>query len=573
MKQKLSVVGLSLLLLLVQNSFIFAQTAPPRSTDELVGLLNEPEVVVVVNVKKMLSDIAPALLNKDASLLAKLAQTMKLIEEDTGINPYSLDKIVFGMKLDIAGDNALLIIQTDSSAKLAESLYQSELGKAKLANDVNPLRTKILNVQNRIVVEDMSIGDDQLITAIEGGLDKQINDAKAFESALDALTGTKMNQPLIDAALTDATKIRTRLEAIKTEFKERSTPNEFKARIEALEKQAAKITLGDTNRAAKIAEIEKLVMPLDSETTEFYYKLGELKMMVNDGVAALTQAATFEKVQKSVDNLPTSEAARTPMYRAMRKQLAEMQKNVTALAVEMKPENLTAPPPTLPLKTDLSVESPVYPISTVVTRKDEIFDGKKLSVMTIVKKYGGDREDAVSTNAMFQIDDKTLMSGSRESLIAALGNKSADRSKIARELIAKSGDALVAFGVDLKTFDLKDFGAMFGAQKTAWQVFGALSSAGNDLTLEAIVEKTDRPLVLAAKTATEEKPKTNELPVVGDNDAVTEMLDLLVKSVVGIEGRFTLRFEKKKAVALLGETPGLLRRWTAGKQTSTGKTK
>lgn len=281
----------------------------------------------------------------------------------------------------------------------------------------------------------------------------------------------------------------------------------------------------------------------------------------------------MEKVKALVESLPTSEAARTAKYRLMQKQLAAMQNSVKLLAANLKPENLSAPPPTVPVKSDLIVEAQIYPTLTVVTRKEEAVEGKKMFVVKTVKKYGGDREDVVSDEAMMLIDDKTLMMGEIKTLTGALANKSTDRNKTARELIAKSGDALVAFGVDLKTVDLKDFAELFGEQKTAWQIFGALSSTGNDLSLDAIVEKTDRPLVLAVKPITEDKPKPNELPVVGDNDVATEIIDLAVKSIVGIEGKFTLRFEKKKVVALLEESPKFLRRLTNGNQNSVRKVK
>lgn len=215
------------MLLLVQNSFIFAQTAPTRSTDELVGLLNEPDAVAVINVKKMLTDIAPTLLNKDAALIAKLAAAMKMIEDETGVNPYTLDKIVVGAKLDKPGDDFLLVFQSDSSEKLAESIYQNQLATAKLENEINPLREKIFTVQNRIIVEGLGSEDDQVIPAINGSLDKQLADASALEAALDALKRTPTNQALIDATLTDATEIRVALEAFKKILRRRRPLTNF----------------------------------------------------------------------------------------------------------------------------------------------------------------------------------------------------------------------------------------------------------------------------------------------------------------------------------------------------------
>ena len=152
-------------------------------------------------------------------------------------------------------------------------------------------------------------------------------------------------------------------------------------------------------------------------------------------------------------------------------------------------------------------------------------------------------------------DDKTLIMSGRGAIIKSLENKSANRSETARRLIAKSPDALVAYGVDLRTVDLTDFAKAFGEQKTAWQVFGALTSAGNDLTLAATVEKTDFPLKIASKSAA-----TASNPPATNNEAIDDFMSLLTKSVVGIEGKFTVRFEKKKAAALLEQSSKLLSR-------------
>ena len=108
----------------------------------------------------------------------------------------------------------------------------------------------------------------------------------------------------------------------------------------------------------------------------------------------------------------------------------------------------------------------------------------------------------------------------------------------------------------MRTVDLTDFAKAFGEQKTAWQVFGALTSAGNDLTLAATVEKTDVPLKIAPKLDASAASKTSAV----NNEAIDDFMSLLTKSVVGIEGKFTVRFEKKKAAALLEQSSKLLSR-------------
>lgn len=48
-----------------------------------------------------------------------------------------------------------------------------------------------------------------------------------------------------------------------------------------------------------------------------------------------------------------------------------------------------------------------------------------------------------------------------------------------------------------------------------------------------------------------------KIPVVGDSSAVSDLLKLLGKTIIGAEGKITLKFEKQKVAELLMETPKL----------------
>lgn len=556
-KHKLFAVGVCLTLVFAQFSFAFAQNQPARSTDELVAMLNEPEAVIVINIRKMLSEIAPTLLNRDAVSLDKLATAMQMIEAETGVNPYSLDRIALGMKFSGKPDSFMMIIQSDSSAKMAESVYQNQLNTAKLANEVNPLKEKIFQVENRIENETRADRLDGGAENTNQNLDKYTTAALELSGTIDNLTRTKSNQPAIDALKDDTDKIRQMLEAIRLDFNKRVKVPDFIERIKKLENQAKAITLKDAQRAAKIAAIGKELTTISLEADDYKSNADDANFQIGSYFAQNNLADTLEKSKEAIVNLPTSEVERGKIYGNIRKDLAPMQKDLDSLYAALK-NSSAVPPPPVPVNAQ---KSEIYPFSTVVTRKDEDFAGKKIMVITTVKKYGGDTPDKVETSAVFPFDERTLMLGERQTIIDSLNNKNADRSRTARDLINKSGDALVAFGVDLKAYDLKDFVKLIGEQKNAWQIFGSLSSQSNDLTVEAVFEKSDRPLVVAAKTDKDEPQKLPDLAQMADKNYVTDLMDLTLKSIVGVEGKLTLRFEKKKAVALLIEdAPKLFRK-------------
>ncbi len=119
-------------------------------------------------------------------------------------------------------------------------------------------------------------------------------------------------------------------------------------------------------------------------------------------------------------------------------------------------------------------------------------------------------------------------------------------------LINRSPNALMAFAVDLQDVDLSSLGNLLGEKPTVWQVHGSLTSANKEVSLTASIEKTDIPLKTKPQNSTDNNIK---IPVVENSSAATDILNLLAKTLIGVEGKLTFKFDKRKTAALIEETP------------------
>ena len=558
MKSKVFAFSLSLTLLLAPNLFVYSQTAnnSVRSTDELVALLVDPEAVVVVNVKKMLTETAPTLLNNDVALMGKLSSTLRLVQDETGVDPFSLDKIAFGLKLDKSFEDALVVIQSrDSAAALAENIFQNRLANAKLADEINPLKNRIAflegatgAIKDKVIPQNQAVGTDIVFF-------------EEFQGKLAQVKPTKAEQIAYNKLKTDSDKLLELLKDYESLLATVYSLGDLPDRLTAVKSEANKVSVTDTSRIVKIAAGEKKLAQIE---TEFMARRN--RMMATDDARMFGDFAgeTFSSVP---DNFAAANAAdRRAALTAMQKSVDERLENLASANETMKSTTL----PIIKRMEESDAEdrkNAAFPTSTVITRKEETVGGKKMFVVTIDKKFPANSltETAPFADTLLILDDRTLLMGERETVVKSLESKSATRSQNARNMIAKSPDALVAFGVDLRSIDLTEFAKAFGEQKTALQVFGALSSTGNDLSLSATVEKTDIPVSFALKSDASGVSKSSDA-MATDNAEIDDLLALLTKSIVGIEGKLTVRFEKKKALALLAESPQLLSGMLNGKR-------
>lgn len=557
MLKKLFAFKLSVTLLLVQSSLIFAQTKM-RGSDELVALLNEPEAVIVFDVRKIISDVIPTLFNGEASSIVKLQAAVRTLETDLGFNPYEIDRIVFGMKLGKTTENPMLVLQVSSATSLAEKIYQNKVESAKLANELNPIKQRILIVKNSVDGFNSSITDGSSLENIKGDLDSMFAEASSLQQKLSELPKNPANAKILDALESENSEIIELIRALQVDIDNRSDLTEFTKRVEDLEKQAADISARHPQRAAKIAELEKNVRRLELDFIAYKSITADYRAIMTagknapPGIKLLPQTLTIE-------DLPSAEPKQSQDLRAIQKSLATAKKQLGLLTTEVKSQNTKPAPSATLTPAEINPEALIYAISTVVTRKDEVFEGKKTIVVGKKEKFPelSLLQEKNEENVMLILDDQTLLLGDRQTIAASLTNKTATRNQTARSLIAKSPDALVAFGVDLRSVDLGDLSNVIGEQKTAWQAFGALTSTGNDLTLSASVEKTDVPVEVSSKidaASTTDKTKTS----VSTDNAINELIDLLMKSLITVEGKLTLRFEKKKAMTILIDTPAII---------------
>lgn len=560
MKRKSIAYGLSVLLLLVQNSFVFSQTAAPpaRSTDELVAFLSDPEAVVVINVKKIIAEVAPTLLNNDAASIEKLRSAMRSIEDETGVNPFVVERIVFGAGIGGAdADDPLVILQLNSAAGVAaERMHQNKVAAAKLANEINPLKARASMLSDRVTIgkspaESGNFAEDEIYTNFE---QTRIRAEETLQ-ILENLPTTTANQALSNNLKTDVSSLIEAVNRLQAEYVKRTTGQDFNSRVEALKKQLEQISPNDTQRTAKISDVSKKLRQLEIEHDNFLYETGELRNALSVGVNAPNGDTVLTEVKEKLEKLPAAAPRRTQSLREIQTAVAQLNGKFRILESNVKPENLSPPPPPSPKPpTPDEATAELYALSTDVSRRDETVEGKKVIVSTVTEKFAPNsgKNDKTVETALLVFDDKTLIIGDLMDVTKTLAAKTADDSRSARNLIAKSGDALVAFGVDLRNVNLGETAAFLGEQKNAWQIFGALTSSGSDLSLTATVEKTDVPLNLSPKT--ENPLERFKVPPVGDN-AFADLLELMVKSIVGVEGKLTLRFEKKKAVTMLERAP------------------
>ena len=198
------------------------------------------------------------------------------------------------------------------------------------------------------------------------------------------------------------------------------------------------------------------------------------------------------------------------------------------------------------------------PLYINVSRRDETVGGKKMMTVITKTKYKGEKGedyalDGESENAIGLADETTLIYGKGDSIKQILENKTIAQPTMMTNLINRSPNALIAFAVDLQAVDLSFLGNLLGEKPTVWQVFGSLTSANKEVSLTANIEKTDIPLKVSPPNP--QTDNTFKIPVVESNSAATDILDLLAKTLIGVEGKLTFRFDKRKTAALIEETP------------------
>jgi len=547
MKQKFIACGLSIMLLLAQNAFVFSRNADVKQTsnDDVIGLFDDPDTIAVIQIKKILSETAPMLLGAHPETIEKIKAAMKDVENDLGVDPYSLDKVYFGTNLGKTSDSLLIVLKTSGSAnETVEKMFQAQIVKSKFAAEINPLKNRVDSFERTInpiknnVIPQSRASEEQDALAIE-----------TFQTELEKLKVPKAEQVACNKLKTDAAVLKKLFDEYKILHKSVYDLGDIPERFEAVKKQINAISGSDPQRTAKIAAADKVLAPIEKEFAE-----KRTRMVSTDEMKVF---ANF-----SMDNFPR---IGEPIFEESKPEIFELQAAITERIENLKTVNESMSEkkiePSARLKQmDAKDTFVMFPSSETATRKDETVGGKKLVAITTVKKFP-ERSVATTssaTNNVLVFDDQTLIIGERNALIKATEPKTAGNNQLAKNMIARSPDALVSFGINFRNMDMSELTKVIGEQKNAWQIVGSFDSGGSDVSLTAAFERSDAPINVPPKKSQESMmPKTPEIP---GGDEIKDLVESMFKTIIGVEAKITVRFDKQKTASFAEQTPKFLSR-------------
>ena len=544
-----------LLLVLLSLCRIQPAISQTRPSDNLIALLGQSNAVVTVDVKKMLSETAPDIFNNEPAAMEKLKSAMKSIEDETGVNPFQVNKIAFGLNVSKnAPENSILVLQTDSSAAtMAENIFQNQIANAKFSMEKNPVYNRLATLKIKMNSQITEISDEDVAT-LTSKYEALSATANSIQSILDKTKASKNNATVIE----NLKKALQETKATLAEFDKISRINrKFDDLIERrnkLESNLEKIELTDAQRLQKISAVAN---DFDKLEKEFAPRFKELDILQETLIADASYIDNFtlSAVEESLEKLSATEPRRTQTLKKELESLSEFQKNRQASLDTIKTgepsENLNA-------EQDIVGAIITRPLYINVSRRDETAGGKKMLVIITKTKYKGEKGenydlDGTTENVVGLVGENTLIYGKGDSIKQILENKNTSQPTMMTNLINRSPNSLMAFAVDLQAVDLSALGNLLGENPTVWQVFGSLTSANKEVSLTATIEKTDIPLKVSPPN-----PQTDnnlKIPVVENNSAATDILNLLAKTLTGVEGKLTFKFDKRKTATLIEETP------------------
>ena len=554
MYRKSAVFLLVILLSLCQIPFAVAQTS---SSDNLILLLAQSNMVVTVDVKRILSEAAPDIFNNDPSAMEKLKTAMKSVEDNTGINPSKVNKIAFGINVSKAApENAIFVLQTDSSpAQMADNIFQNQVATAKFSMEKNPLHNRLWNLKIKMSsITEFTDDDAGNLMNKRTALLLKVNE---IQNALYKIQSSKANAPIIENFKKVIQDTETTLSQYVKMIPINRRFDDLTAKQSEMESSLEKIELSDTQRMQKISAITNDIDKLEKEFAPRIKVLTDLlvlKELTKSELSYLFDGTPLTEIENSLKNLPVATVRRTQTLQKELESLREFQTKLQAALDAIKESE-----PAEAANTDQNNEGAVAirPLYVNVSRRDETVGGKKMLTIITKTKYKGEKGedyelDDTSENAVGLADETTLIYGKSETVKQILENKTPNQNQMLTSLINRSPNALMAFAVDLQDVDLSSLGNLLGEKPTVWQVHGSLTSANKEVSLTASIEKTNIPLKTKPQNPTDNNIK---IPVVENSSAATDILNLLAKTLIGVEGKLTFKFDKRKTAALIEETP------------------
>ena len=548
MKKKIIVSSFCLALLLAQNAFVFSQVTGlnPRSNDELINLFDDPDMIAVIQVGKIIKETAPSLLAGHPETLNKFKTTIKTLENETGFNPYSVEKVVFGMHLSGLEDSTMVILQTyDPATEMLDKLFQSRTADAKFAPEINPLKNRIdlLERQSRTLTNGIFPTNEPS----EG----EFAVYEKFQTDLDAIKPLSTERAAFNKLKTDAAKM---LELFKKYQSLRTSVynvKDLEKRLADIKTQVNSISPDDRQRAAKIAAAGKTLLAFEKEFNE-----KQARMQAADQ-AILFSAVAPGSFPEIPEQMPTAPANRKVVLDELQTALTERIGSLNSLIEKITAKEIPASESLKQLSEEFAL-NPAFPLSQTVSRTDETVGGKKIVKITTVKKFPETSLEIEKTteDEFLVFDDKTIIFGERPTLVKTLESKPENKNRVAKNLLARSPGALVSFGVNFRNMDISQFAEVFGESKTAWQIIGSLDSTGNDFSVTAAFEKSDIPVNVQPKKS--DSPSIISPPPVPVDDETKDLVESMFKSMIGLEAKITIRFDKQKTAAFIEKSPDFL---------------
>ena len=378
-----------------------------------------------------------------------------------------------------------------------------------------------------------------------------------IQNALYKIQSSKANAPIIENLKKAIQDTETTLSQYVKMIPINRRFDDLTAKQSEMESSLEKIEMSDTQRMQKISASTNDIDKLEKELAPRIKVLTDLlvlKELTKSELSYLFDGTPLTEIENSLKNLPVAAVRRTQTLQKELESLREFQTKLQAALDAIKEGE-----PAEAANTDQNNEGAVAirPLYVNVSRRDETVGGKKMLTIITKTKYKGEKGenyelDDTSENAVGLADETTLIYGKSETVKQILENKTPNQNQMLTSLINRSPNALMAFAVDLQDVDLSSLGNLLGEKPTVWQVQGSLTSANKEVSLTASIEKTDIPLKTKPQNSTDNNIK---IPVVENSSAATDILNLLAKTLIGVEGKLTFKFDKRKTAALIEETP------------------
>jgi len=105
-----------LLIALAPAGSIFAQRKQPGPANDVLQFLPPSDAIVIVNVRRLISEALPIVLAADPAKLAQINTDIAKFKTRTGVDPLALDRVVLGMRYTYPSPN-ITKVQTVAVAR------------------------------------------------------------------------------------------------------------------------------------------------------------------------------------------------------------------------------------------------------------------------------------------------------------------------------------------------------------------------------------------------------------------------------------------------------------------------